>query len=257
MQYTLQDRWKSSGIKEGDTILLHSNIKRTLMEFRRQKVLISPQDVLQSFQDVLGSKGTLLLPLFNFDFAQGIPFVFNETKSQMGAITEIARTYPNVVRTGHPIYSFAVLGYKASEFEGVDNKSAYSAESPFSILRSLGGKIGSLDLEDQDSMTFYHHVEEIMRVDYRYFKSFRGDYTDKAGIKGCREYEIYVRDIEKGILTDVNPAGELMWEAGLYTGSRPKLGSGLRLVDANKMFHFVEGIIEDGSALGKLYTIGK
>ncbi|WP_429082679.1 AAC(3) family N-acetyltransferase [Aeromonas veronii] len=253
---TLQQRWITSGLSEGDTVLIHSNIKRTLVEYRRSKINITPQDILMSFLDVIGSKGTLLLPLFNFDFTKGVPFDMRTSESQMGALTEVGRKYHGAVRTGHPIYSFAAIGYKSSEFLGVDNLSGYSEESPFGILKRLDGKIASLDLEDQNSMTFYHHVEEVNRVDYRYFKSFTADYTDSSGETNKKTYSLYVRDIERGVMTDVNPAGELMWQAGLYKGNRPKEGAGLRVIAAKDMFNFVDNLIQSGKALGTLYSIG-
>ena len=59
------------------------------------------------------------------------------------------------------------------------------------------------------------------------------------------------------MLTDVNPAGELMWSAGLYKGFRPGEGSGLRLINSRSMFDFVEDLIESGKALGTLYSVGE
>ncbi len=255
MLETLQHRWKSSGLEEGDTVLIHSNVKRTLEEFRRNNVEVSPRDVLTSFLDVIGDKGTLILPLFNFDFTNGVPFDIRTSESQMGVLTEIGRKFIGAVRTGHPIYSFAAIGFKASEFEGIDNVGGYDEDSPFGVLKKLNGKIGSLDLDDQNSMTFYHHVEEVKRVNYRYFKSFTGQYTDFLGDTKSKTYELFVRDIERGVLTDVNPAGELMWSAGLYKGFRPGEGSGLRLINSCSMFDFVEDLIESGKALGTLYSV--
>ena len=252
---TLQQRWERSGLEEGDTVLIHSNIKRTLNEYRKNSTRITPVDILESFLDVIGSKGTLILPLFNFDFVKGIPFDIRNSKSQMGTLTEIARKYSGAVRTGHPVYSFTAIGYKSKDFLGIDNVSGYAEDSPFGLLKKLDGKIGSLDLEDQDSITFYHHVEEVKQVDYRYYKEFYLDYTDAAGDMKKKKYELFVRDIERGIETNVNPAGELMWQAGLYRGFRPKKGPGLRLVNARAMFNFVEGLIDNGKALGTLYYI--
>jgi aminoglycoside 3-N-acetyltransferase len=256
MLETLQQRWKSSGLEEGDTVLIHSNIRRTLDEYRTGKVVTSPREILTSFLDVIGNKGTLILPLFNFDFTNGVPFDIRTSESQMGALTEIGRKFNGAVRTGHPVYSFAVIGFKASEFKGIDNVGGYAEDSPFGVLRKLNGKIGSLDLDDQNSMTFYHHIEEVKGVDYRYFKSFTGQYTNFLGDMKIKTYEIYVRDVERGVLTDVNPAGELMWSAGLYKGFRPGEGSGLRLINSRSMFDFVEDLIESGRALGTLYSVG-
>jgi aminoglycoside 3-N-acetyltransferase len=253
----LKNRWLGAGIETGDTVLVHSNIKRTLVDFRRAGYPISPEDILQSFLAAIGPKGTLILPLFNFDFTQGIAFDIRSTPSHMGALTEAGRLRAEAVRTGHPIYSFAVIGDKARLFENVDNESGYSEQSPFGILRELDGKIAVLDLEDQNSMTFYHHVEEVKKVDYRYFKSFTADYTDRAGTTSERSYKLYVRDLERGVLTDVNPAGELLWSHGLYKGDRPRVGSGLRVIESRRMFEFVEDIIDQGKALGALYSLEK
>lgn len=203
----------------------------------------------------LGPDGTLVLPLFNFDFAQGVAFDIRSTPSHMGVLTEIGRTWPGAVRTGHPIYSFAAIGARADDFAGVDNKSGYGADSPFAIVRELGGEIAALDLPDQHSMTFYHHVEEMHRVDYRLFKTFSGRYTDAHGCTEQRDYQLFVRDIDRGVVTSVERMGERLWQKGLYRGDRPLHDAGLRIIDANAMFEEVSQVIRNGEAQDFLYRI--
>ena len=256
MHKLLQERWHRSGVEKGDLLLVHSDIKRTLLEFRRQGHNITPTDILQSFLDTLGAKGTLVLPLFNFDFPSRKRFDIKNTPSQMGALTEAGRRHKNAVRTGHPIYSCAVIGHLSQEFKEINNQSGYGKDSPFGRIYQLNGKIASLDLEDQHSMTFYHHVEEMKHVDYRYFKTFTGLYTAWDGITHKKSYDIFVRNREVGVKTDVNPAGELLWKAGLYKGYKPKVDTGLRTINARDMFHYVETLIIEGKALGTLYSIG-
>jgi aminoglycoside 3-N-acetyltransferase len=248
---SLKDKWLRSGVESGDTILVHSNLKRTLIES------IGPAEILASFLETIGPRGTLLLPLFNFDFASGVDFDIRTSSSQMGALTEAGRLHNHSVRTGHPIYSFAVIGHNSNEFKDVNNLSGYAEDSPFGILKRLNGKIASLDLDDQSSMTFYHHVEEVKSVDYRYFKTFTGKYTDWDGVVQDKSYKLFVRDINRGVKTDVNPAGELLWQANLYKGCRPKVDTGLRVIKAVEMFNFVEKIIDSGNALGTLYSLEK
>jgi len=255
MIQTLTDEWKEAGVQEGDVLLVHSSIKRTFKRFLKLGVRLTPQDILESFLNAVGSSGTLLLPLFNFDFSNGVPFDINKTPSHMGALTEAGRTHPLAVRTGHPIYSFAIIGFEAERFKKINNFSGYGSDSPFSILRELNGKIAVLDLPDQNSMTFYHYVEEMHEVNYRYHKKFTSNYTDASGNKESKTYGLFVRNIEKGVLTHVNPAGELMWQKKLYSGCKPNEGCGLRIVSAKQMYEFVSKIIEHGNAKNTLYRI--
>lgn len=255
IQEILANEWRKAGVQDGDVLLIHSNIKRTLSRYIKQRIKISPQDILESFLIAIGSSGTLLLPLFNFDFTKGVPFNIFSTPSKMGALTEAGRLYPLAVRTGHPIYSFSVIGHKAEIFRSVDNFSGYGNDSPFALLRKMNGKIAVLDLQDQNSMTFYHHVEEMNEVSYRYHKKFAGEYTDVLHKTETKTYGLFVRNLEQGVLTNVNPAGELMWQNGLYSGFRPNEGSGLRIVSAQKMFNFITDIILAGKAKNILYRI--
>ncbi|MDR5831971.1 AAC(3) family N-acetyltransferase [Caballeronia sp. LP006] len=250
----LLEVWCSAGLASGDTVLVHSSLRRLVRSRAREGRPCSARDVLTSLLAVLGEDGTLLLPTFNFDFTRGVPFDLASTPSQMGALTEAGRMHPQAVRTGHPIYSFVVLGAKAELFRHTDNVSGYSDDSPFGMLRRLDGKIAVLDLPDQNSMTFYHHVEEVLRVPYRYFKSFTAEYCGAGRALTTKTYRVYVRDIEQGVLTHVDPAGEIMWREGLYAGARPGTGNGVRSVRARRMFDFVADVIQTGKAEGLLYT---
>ena len=253
---SLKEKWLRSGILPGDTVLIHSNVARTVIEQSRYLgYRVKPEDVLKSFLDAVGSQGTLILPLFNFDFTKGAPFDIRTTPSQMGILTELARMNPGAVRTGHPIYSFVAIGKNAIFFKSINNRSAYSEDSPFGLLGKIDGKIAVLDLPDSKSMTFYHHVEEVNKVDYRYFKDFVGDYTDINGVTTRETYTIFVRDLAKGVVSYADPAGELLWSRGLYKGYRPNVDTGLRVIQAAEMFHFVSDLIQDNQALNNLYTI--
>ena len=252
----LAKRWKSNGLTQGNTVLIHSNILRTLSVLKKNNYKPSVETILESFLYSVGKEGTILFPLFNFNFTNNSIFNIDSTKSQMGALTEVARKKYNLIRTGHPVYSFGVIGKHSSNFKNIDNISGYGSDSPFALLLKLNGKIAVLDLEENESMTFYHHVEEMHDVNYRYHKNFTGRYVNIEGISSKRTYSIFVRDLDKSVKTNVNPAGELLWENGLYKGERPFVNSGLRTIDANKFYNFISNIIVSGEALGKLYEVG-
>lgn len=257
MMSALADEWRQAGVAEGDTLLVHSSLSRTLRRMAARGEQVSPDSVIESLLEALGDSGTLLLPLFNFDFTQGVAFDMRNSPSHMGALTEAGRLWPGAVRTGHPIYSFAAIGKHADKFREVRNFSGYGEDSPFGILHRLGGKIGVIDLPDQNSMTFYHYVEESMKAPYRYHKTFTGRYIDNAGVETTETFGLFVRNIEEGVVTRVNPMGEALWEKGLYAGNRPKQGCGLRVISAPAMFEEVARVLREGRAEGLLYEVDR
>jgi aminopeptidase-like protein len=242
--------WRKAGVEAGDILLVHSKLGRTL-----RRCAVTPELALQSLLEALGPEGTLLLPLFNFDFCKGAPFDVRSTPSQMGILTEAGRRFPGAVRTGHPVYSFAAIGRRAGDFAGLANKSAYGDDSPFAMLHRADGKIGVLDLPDRHSMTFYHYVEERLQVPYRYYKDFTGDYADASGRASRETFRIYVRDLEAGVETFVDPMEALLWEEGHYRGAKPGEGSGFRTIRASALFDRMAGIIRAGRADGTLCRI--
>ena len=96
----LTNEWQKAGICEGDTVLIHSSLKRTLIKFIKQGQKVSPDAILNSFIQAVGSSGTLLLPLFNFDFTKGIGFDYRNTSFHMRVITEVGRVHPQTIKTG-------------------------------------------------------------------------------------------------------------------------------------------------------------
>ena len=96
----LCEQWRNAGVKNGNMLLLHSSTARTLRKLKKAGLVPDIEVILDSFLAALGETGTLLLPLFNFDFCAGMPFDIRNTVSHMGALTEAARARPQAVRTG-------------------------------------------------------------------------------------------------------------------------------------------------------------
>jgi aminoglycoside 3-N-acetyltransferase len=247
--------WTRAGIRHGDCVLLHSSLLRLLNLYRRHGYRLDPETILESFLESIGPSGTLLLPTFNFGFTRGLPFNILHTPSEMGVLTEVARHHPFAVRTRHPIYSFAVIGRYADRFADLGNIDSFGPGSPFALLIELGGRIAVLGLADQGSMTSYHHAEQIADVDYRYHKSFEAQYIDADGSRSRRAYRMHVRDIERGVVTSVEPMGELLWAQGCYMGERFDVGHGLRVIDAAVLLEKTLAEIRAGRAKGMLYRI--
>jgi len=228
---TLVNVLRAIGLNTGDTLLVHSSYKSL------GGVEGGPQTVIDAFLEVLGEDGTLIMPNFNFDFCKGEPWDVCTTPSHMGAMTNMVREHPDAKRVFHPIYSFAILG-KQAEFLTRDRyKSSYGPNSLFSKLRELDGKIMVIGLLYNDSMTFFHHVEELEGVDYRYLKEFTGMVTDENGRTYQDTFSMLVRDIDMGVQTMVDPMGNLMEDAGIITVR--KIGDAkVSFMHANEVYDF-------------------
>jgi aminoglycoside 3-N-acetyltransferase len=220
-------------VEAGDTMLVHSSYKSF------GPVDGGPQTVIRALELALDTdgNGTLIMPTFNFDFNKGQAWDVRTTPSKMGVLTEIVRQDPRAKRVFHPFYSFAILGKHAEMLGSLRYKSAYERGSVFGKLRDLDGKIMVIGLSYNDSMTFFHHIEQMEGVDYRFLKQFTGQVTDANGTTYTDTFEMLVRDIDKGVLTMVDPMGNLMEEQGVIKSAQ--IGeAAVKLMKANEAYAF-------------------
>ena len=227
----LTEAFGALGLRGGDTVLVHSSYKSL------GGVEGGPQTVIDALLEVLGPAGTLIMPTFNFDFNKGQPWDVRSTPSQMGVLTELVRKDARARRVFHPIYSFAIIGKHAEMLGALRYKSSYERDSVFGKLRDLDGKIMVIGLSYTNSMTFFHHIEQMEGVDYRFLKQFTGPVTDWDGSTWVDTFEMLVRDIDQGVITEVNPMGELMEKAGVIRSAR--IGEAdVRLMRASEVYAF-------------------
>lgn len=125
--------------------------------------------------------GTLLFPTFNWDYCKGIPFNIGRTKCRTGALGAAALKRSDFERTQHPIYSFAVWGRDKAYLCGLRNTTSFGWDSPFAVV----DKMLAINVGAQHSLTFAHHVEQILEAPWRFEKDFGGysQYVRKEGIK--------------------------------------------------------------------------
>ncbi|HUI89686.1 MAG TPA: AAC(3) family N-acetyltransferase [Anaerolineales bacterium] len=228
---SLTSAFHDLGVQRGDTLLVHSSYKSL------GEVDGGPQTVIDALLAALGADGTLIMPTFNFDFNKGQPWDVRSTPSQMGILTEFVRKDPRAKRVFHPIYSFAIIGRHAEMLGSLRYKSSYERGSVFGKLRDLDGKIMVIGLSYTNSMTFFHHIEQMEGVEYRFLKQFTGQVTDWDGTTKIDTFEMFVRDIDKGVITEVNPMGELMEKAGVI--KLKTIGDAdVKLMKANEVYAF-------------------
>ena len=252
----LKNLWISAGILPGNTVLLHSDIKRILRFMSKNGLSKNPNDILESFISALGPYGTLLLPTFNIKITDPVYFDINNTPSRMGVLSEIARRDCRFVRSSHPLLSFVASGPRASYFLDSDDFTGIGENSIFAKLLSTNSTIAILGLPENRSMSFYHHVEYVHKVPYRWIIPFDSIIRiDSQTIR--RKHGFYARRRDDGVITAVDRMGDHLWSLGLYNGVGPFVDHGLRTISAQSVFYETAKIIKADKARSYLYEISK
>ena len=181
------EKLESIGIKNGDTIMLHSSLSKIGF------VENGANTIIDAFTEVIGKDGTLVMPAFpsigfNFDYLKTNP-VFNikDTPSKMGNITEVFRKKEHVFRSLHPTDSVCAIGKQAEYLvkDHFNQLTPYNSNSPFYKLTQLNSKIILIGV-DLNSLTNFHTPEdEITNFEFPvYHKTqFNSLVIDENGIK--------------------------------------------------------------------------
>lgn len=152
--------------------------------------------LVETLQTLVGEKGTLLFPIFSWDFCRGKTFDIRSSLGDTGSLPNWILTHrTDFLRTRHPLYSFLVWGKDAELLRHMDNKDAWGTDSPFGYCHRNQAKLLLLDVTPGQGNTFHHYIEEMARVPYRYPKDFVSGYIDEFGHEERRRYQMYVRDL--------------------------------------------------------------
>lgn len=188
------------GVKKGDILYVASDITRLMywVSHLYGDVYDEYMDgLVNALQDVVGIEGTLLFPVFTWDFCRGKGYSIKKTKGEVGAFNNwILRKRSDFRRTQHPMYSFMVWGKDADLLQGMTNRDAWGEDSPFAYLWEYGAKTLMIDVVPGKCFTFMHYVERHLNVPWRYMKEFVGDYMDEQGKTEKRIYSMFVRDLD-------------------------------------------------------------
>lgn len=232
----LRHTLKALGINKGDILYVASDITLLLNNFRKKYGVVTFKerdqflnDFIDILKDVLGSEGTLLFPVYTWDFCRKKVFNIKTTKSEVGALNNwvlLKRT--DFCRTAHPIYSFMVCGKDAPELLKMNNLDSWGEDSPFGYFYRKHAKMLLVDVHLKQCFTFMHYVEEKLQVPYRYMKNFRSLYVDKNGEKTERSYNMFVRDLD--IESEPYEPDVFLFEAGVMVEEK-WLDVPFRLVD--------------------------
>lgn len=176
---SLAEALRSQGMGAGQTVILHMAMSKL------NWVVGGAQAVIMALLDVLGPDGTLMMPThttYNTDPAEWqyppvpeswwqpirdhTPAYDPKTSPTriMGAVPELFRNWPGVLRSSHPVTSFAAIGPNA--YKLVDNhvlEEDTGERSPVGRLYELDGYVLLLGVEHWNNTSL--HLAEV-RADY-------------------------------------------------------------------------------------------
>ena len=205
----LLDGFRQTGVKDGDTIIVHTSYKSL------GGVEGGAETVIDVMRELVGARGTVLFPAFNFQsWTEMHYFDVLETPSKMGMITELARLRPDAKRTPHPIYSFSVWGARADEFAAAEDAEAYGPNSAFAVFHKSNGTIVSIGLDFNSTFSMHHYIEYNVGCDYRRVKEFSGIYVGYDRVPRVKTYSMFVRKDER-VKTYIVPGMNELLAAGV------------------------------------------
>ncbi len=169
------------GLRAGQTVIVHSSLKKIA---GTGFVVGGAQAVIEALQSVLTPRGTLALPTHNTSNTDPagwsrppVPESWWETiraqwpaydprktqTSGMGAIPELFRSYPDVLRSGHPTASFAAWGANAAYITSGDPLASDAGpDSTIGRVYELDGYVLLLGVGHFNNTTLHYaeHVAE-------------------------------------------------------------------------------------------------
>ncbi len=176
---TLKHDFESLGVKPGLVIIMHGSLSKIGW------TVGGPVAVIKALMKILTSEGTLIMPTFSGDNTDPSSWenppvpeswwdtIRNEMPAYhpeitptrgMGVIVDTFRNWPNVIRSNHPMSSFAAWG-KHAEFiiKNHELTADLGEDSPLARIYELNGKILLVGVSHENNSSL--HLAEY-RSDY-------------------------------------------------------------------------------------------
>jgi len=199
------------------------------------------QLIFDSFLEILGKEGTLLVPTYTYSFCEKEDFDVTNTSSTVGPFTEFFRKQKNVIRSKDPIFSVAGIGSKSKELLYDLPHTCFGKNSVYDRLKKNDGKICMIGLPLHWA-TFRHHIEEMVNIPSRFIKKFNGNVIQN-GIKTFEEWEYYVRHLNENCYPDGKRLAERIREMKL--SNIKKVGRGeILIINSSEFFNYTYNILQ-------------
>lgn len=176
---SLAEYLSASGVEAGQAMIVHASLSKLGW------TIGGGEAVIRALMNVLTPQGTLVMPAHTSDNSEPAywvnppvpetwwpvirahmpPFDAQTTPtSYVGVVPEIFRSFPNVMRSHHPMVSFTAWGAGAQSIVGEQSLEApLGEESPLSRLVELDGYVLLLGV-DHSANTALHLAEHRARV---------------------------------------------------------------------------------------------
>jgi len=170
----IKEGLSSLGLKEGDTVLFHSNLKSLGPARELVKLPKCGADmVVDAFLETVGPDGIAAVPALSATFAPAKPdgpiqhaFDPDKTPSRVGSITNALLARPERKRSRQPTHSLAAIGNRAEEYVADHEKgSTFDRISPYGKNFDWDGYICFFGTDNRTNTTL-HVVEDWMDLPY-------------------------------------------------------------------------------------------
>jgi aminoglycoside 3-N-acetyltransferase len=166
--------FRAVGVRDADVLFTHSSAAMLGIPGVSLDAEAIAAMFLSAFREVAGAEGTWVLPTYTYSYTKGE--VFDPTTvpptRDMGLLPNALWRHPDAVRSLDPIFSVIAIGGRARELTAGVPRSCFGGDSIYARLTEVDGAILNLGMGSHSA--FLHHVEQKLRVSYRYPKAFHG-----------------------------------------------------------------------------------
>ncbi len=162
-QSQIEQDLRALGVVPGCNLFVHSALSRI------GPVEGGAESVIRALLDVMGAEATLIMPAYPMPatmyewMRDPEPFCLASSPSRMGALTEVFRKMPGVIRSAHPTHSVTAYGPAAESYTRNHHNlpTPCAAGSPFRIHTDCGGDILCIGT-GVGKITSYHVIEDYL-----------------------------------------------------------------------------------------------
>jgi len=185
-------------------LLVHTDV---MFAMAAVKLVTNAEVLLTNHIKVLeycASNRRLLFPAFNYQFPKTKKYCLATTPSEVGRLSEFARTHWSTWRTEVPMYNFCGIGdeFKLSHQNVINPFGAHSVFAEFTHTDGVVLMYGT----SVDRSTIIHYIEQMLNNGegplYRYDKEFHGIIRQVNGTEREVTLVNHVRPLDKHLAYD-------------------------------------------------------